>query len=58
MAAACAVEHDREAELTETYETDDGPLEDVVCRAHSGRFSHLWPMTGQTIIERNADATH
>jgi hypothetical protein len=46
-----------DAELRETYETDKDPLQDEVCRAHSGRFCHKWPMTGQTIIERNTDAT-
>lgn len=59
MAKACQVGPGcgRDGELTETYQTDEGEQEDVVCRAHSGRYAPLWPMTGQTTIERTTDAT-
>ena len=33
--------------VTETYQTENRKRRDKVCRAHSGRFTHRWPMIRQ-----------
>lgn len=48
MAKRCEVtECPKVSAVTETYQTENGKRRDKVCRAHSGRFTHLWPMVRQ-----------
>jgi hypothetical protein len=48
MAKRCQVDGcGRTAAVTETYQTEKGKRRDKVCRLHSGRFTHRWPMVRQ-----------